>query len=188
MIMSRVAVAPSAPKTVYVGSSHGIFVSTDQGKTWAGLGADAGGTSQVSALTVSPAAATTAYAGTGSGALITVDGGATWSPMNSGLPLVDGIFKSVNGAATWTLSNNGVGSYPSNIVVDPANSTVYTSTYDAGVFQSNDFGNTWNPINRGLDVPSASLQWLALDPTSHRLFIATFMRGVASMVIDRSGD
>ena len=313
MIMSRVAVAPSAPKTVYVGSSHGIFVSTDQGKTWAGLGADAGGTSQVSALTVSPAAATTAYAGTGSGALITVDGGATWSPMNSGLPLIDGfnppavtalvvdpatpntiytgtdgvgiykttdghnwtpasnglagenvyslainpkdpntlyastydgtegppdsrvgigvfkstdggahwtsvsagltnmlirtlavdpanpttlyagcnrdgIFKSVNGAATWTLSNNGVGSYPSNIVVDPANSTVYTSTYDAGVFQSNDFGNTWNPINRGLDVPSASLQWLALDPTSHRLFIATFMRGVASMVIDRNGD
>jgi len=145
----------------------------------------------------------------GMGVFKSTDGGADWTPVNVGLTNMlirtlavdsanpttlyagcngNGIFKSVNGAATWTLSNNGVGSYPSNIVVDPANSsTVYTSTYDAGAFQSNDFGNTWNPINSGLDVPSASLQWLALDPTSpHRLYIATFMRGVASMVIDRS--
>jgi photosystem II stability/assembly factor-like uncharacterized protein len=138
----------------------------------------------------------------GYGVFKSIDGGAHWVPVNTGLtnllvrtlavdpanPMTvyagtsgSGIFKSVNGGASWAASGTGAGLYPSTIVVDPlSTSTVYASTYDAGVFRSTNFGLSWTPINHGLDVPTTSAQWLAIDPTAAgQLYLATFMFGVA---------
>jgi len=165
-----IAIDPRNPSTVYASSydgfegppdtrvGYGVFKSIDGGANW--LPVNVGLTNLlVRTLAVDPANPMTVYAGTNG----------------------SGIFKSVNGGASWAASGTGAGLYPSTIVVDPSSaSIVYASTYDAGVFRSTDFGLRWSAINHGLDVPTTSAQWLAIDPaTAGRLFLATFMSGVA---------
>lgn len=163
------AIDPVHPDTVYASIydgaegppdtrfGHGVFKSTDGGATWFAVGTGLGNP-LVRTLAVDPVNPQTVYAGTNG----------------------SGIFKSVNGGATWAASGSGAGLYPSRIVVDPTDtSTVYAATYDAGVFRSTDYGQRWVAINRGLDVPTTSAQWLAIDPSGRRLYLATFMNGVA---------
>ncbi|MFO7675444.1 MAG: hypothetical protein R6X12_03905 [bacterium] len=77
-----IATVPGSGELVYVGTSNGVFKSTNAGASWSGTGF----TTQTRALAVDPDDPNTVYAGTyGQGVSVTTDGGATWNPMNSGL-------------------------------------------------------------------------------------------------------
>ncbi len=78
-----IAVAPSNPATVYIGTSSGVFRSTNRGASWqpAGL-AD----KKVRSLAVDPQQANVVYAGTEFESVwISNNGGANWQNASSGL-------------------------------------------------------------------------------------------------------
>ncbi len=74
--VNAVAVAPSNPAVIWVGSSGGVFRSTDSGATWANV---SGPLSGVVSLVVHPTDPNKAWALSPSvGLHRTVDGGTTW--------------------------------------------------------------------------------------------------------------
>jgi photosystem II stability/assembly factor-like uncharacterized protein len=178
----QVAVSPSDPKTIYVAKeaswdqAHtlgdgdartpllgggGVFRSTDSGATWQWVTgtlplADAA----VTDLAVSPTDSRrvwVTFGGYRAGTKVfgTTDGGVTWTNLSSGLP----------------------GDYPANaLAVENGNTNgVYVGT-DDGVYYRDDRLEKWLPFREGL--PNTIVTSLLIDQSRHRLFAATFGRGV----------
>jgi len=160
--IGALAVAPSDPNTVYVGSGEGlqrpdlatgdgIYKSTDAGKTWTHLGLRDG--QQIPQIIVDPKDPNRMFV-----AVL----GHPYGPNEE-----RGIFRSTDGARTFQkvlykdVDTGGV-----DVAFDPQNSqTVYAVLWQArqgpwengvftgpgsGVFKSMDGGNTWKPIVSGL--------------------------------------
>ncbi|MFL6210175.1 MAG: WD40/YVTN/BNR-like repeat-containing protein [Pyrinomonadaceae bacterium] len=177
--IGALAVAPSNPNVVYVGSgeadmrsqiSHGngMYKSTDAGQTWTHVGLD--GTRQIGRVLVDPKNANVVFvaalghaygANPERGVYRTRDGGATWQQV---------LFKS-----------NDVGAI--DLQFDPTNSQiVYASLWNTrrppwsiyppsygpggGVFKSTDGGNTWQQLTTGLPVEGLGRIGLAVTPTN----------------------
>ena len=84
----------------------------------------------------------TVYAGAEDAALFqTVDGGRTWREL-AGL-------RSHDSGATWHPGAGGLGLH--TILLDPSQpSRIFVAISSAGVFRTDDAGETWQPANRGL--------------------------------------
>ena len=161
--IGAIAVAPSAPDTVYVGSGestlrdsmgygNGVYKSTDAGKSWTHIGLD--DTQHIGRIAVDPknpnivfvAAIGHLYAPSAErGVFRTIDGGKSWKKV---------LFKDENIGAV-------------EVVIDPANSNViYAGLWNTrrppwytyrpsngpggGIFKSTDGGNTWKQLTDGL--------------------------------------
>jgi len=85
-----VAIAPTAPATVYVGGSDGIFSTTDAGTTWRqvawGLGTPVEGPRATYILLLDPLDPDVLYTVSENGSWKTRDAGATWSPVAGASP------------------------------------------------------------------------------------------------------
>lgn len=141
--VSSLAVDPSAPATVFAGTSHPytgsnsqrMFKSTDGGATWVQTSLDAGQFS-VDFIGVDPAHAGRILAGSGG---------------------VTGLFKSTDGGTTWsTIATASCGGL-SGIAYDASASTVYLAAA-GGVCRSGDGGATWSvaAVGGGLAVASVA--------------------------------
>ncbi len=176
--IGAVAVAPSNPNVVYVGTgeadmrsqiSHGngMYKSTDGGATWTHLGLE--GTRQIGRVLVDPKNANTVFvaalghaygANPERGVYRTRDGGATWQKV---------LFKS-----------DDVGAI--DLQLDPVNSQiVYASLWNTrrppwsiyppsygpggGIYKSTDGGNTWQPAMQGVPIEGIGRIGLAVAPT-----------------------
>ncbi|MDT5295992.1 MAG: hypothetical protein QOJ76_2872 [Acidobacteriota bacterium] len=177
--IGAIAVAPSSPNVVYVGTGeadmrsqisygNGVYKSSDAGKTWAHLGLD--GTRQISRVVVDPrdagvvfvAALGHAYgANPERGVYRTRDGGKTWRKV---------LFKSDDvGAADLALD----ASNPRIVYASLWNTrrppwSIYPPSYGpgGGVFKSTDGGDTWQQLTQGLPVEGLGRVGLALAPTN----------------------
>jgi photosystem II stability/assembly factor-like uncharacterized protein len=181
---------PVAPNTLYVGVSFccggapsRIYKTTDGGDNWGPVGNAPPLVPAV--LAVDPLSHLTVYAAdaaTPGEIYKSIDGGTTWqslgsmvviarsitiSPHTPGLLYAgtdQAVFKSLNGGGSWTQIFNRAG----KIVVDPvSSSTLYLLTNPfsfapEGLFKSTDGGQTWIPMNKGLNTPQAVA--LAIDP------------------------
>src|SRR5579862_9591883 len=79
-----IALDPTNSSTIYGGTSYGVIMSTDGGRTW--FTAFYLPAAFVQAVAVDPNTPNTAYAGTqGSGVFKTSDGGNSWNAMNDGI-------------------------------------------------------------------------------------------------------
>jgi photosystem II stability/assembly factor-like uncharacterized protein len=146
-----VAVAPSAPKTVYAGGAvAGMVKSTNGGATWTSTGTLA--SNSVRAIAVHPTQPGTVYAG------------------------LDhfGVYKTTNGGDTWT-SIGPIVRVPSvdvyELAIDPSNpNTVYAailSTTGFGVYKTTDGGANW------ASTPLATNGYaLALSPSAPNRLVA----------------
>jgi photosystem II stability/assembly factor-like uncharacterized protein len=165
------AVAPSAPEIVYVGTGRGVFRSMNGGRSWASAGLaqppgpDGSSPPGVSSLAVDPRTPTTVYAGLNG----RWEGGTTYR---------HAVFKSTNGGRTWrALVLRG-----QVVAITPTGPpTVYAAAGGSGgtrrLFRSTDGGRSWQPADRGL--PSTYLSALAFDPTSPAtVYAAMGPRGV----------
>jgi photosystem II stability/assembly factor-like uncharacterized protein len=161
--IGALAVAPSAPDTIYVGSGestlrdsvgygNGVYKSTDAGKTWTHLGLD--DTQHIGKIAVDPRNPNVVFV-----AAI----GHLYSPNAE-----RGVFKSVDGGKSWRkvlFKNNDVGAV--DVVIDPTNSRVVyaclwntrrppwytyapTNGPGGGIFKSTDGGATWRQLTNGL--------------------------------------
>jgi len=170
--IGAVAVAPSDPNIVYVGSGEpclreditygdGMYKSTDQGKTWTHIGLE--DTRHISAVLVDPHDPNIV--------LVAAIGHAFG-------PNADrGIFRSTDGGATWTKvlykdENTGA----TDMVFDPTNPhIVYAALYQevrhpwmfdgggpgSGIYKSTDEGKTWEHID-GHGLPAGPLGKIGL--------------------------
>jgi hypothetical protein len=130
----------------------GTWRSLDAGATWNNV--DATG---AFSITVDPTDSNIVYVGASdaTGVLKSVDGGATFVPKNVGLP---GIQSPRTGS----------------VQVNPENpNVIYVGTQGAGIFRSNDGGETWNAINPGLS--DLNVSGFVLAPGSpNSMYAATF--------------
>jgi len=140
-----IAVDPETPGTLYAGTLHGIFKSTDGAKTWRfsgqGLrsrflpgtpGLVSSYPPTVQALAIDPNSPATIYAGTSNG----------------------GVFKSTDRGASWNAANQGIPVEPipefslniRSLAVDPLRpGTLYAGAI-GNLYKSTDGAATWTPI------------------------------------------
>jgi photosystem II stability/assembly factor-like uncharacterized protein len=160
--IGAVAIAPSDPKTIYVGSGEGLqrpdlstgdgmYKSTDGGKTWRHLGLRDG--QQIPAILVDPHNPNRLFA-----AVL----GHPYGPNAE-----RGVFRSTDGGRNWQkvlYKDERTGAV--DLAFDPRNpQTVYAVLWQAqqgpwengafsgpnsGLFKSTDGGTTWNPLTGGL--------------------------------------
>jgi len=176
--IGALAVAPSAPDTIYVGTGestvrdsagfgNGVYKSIDAGKTWTHLGLE--DTHHIGKVAVDPrnpnvvfvAAIGQLYAGNAQ----------------------RGVFRSRNGGKTWEkvlFKNEDVGAV--EVVIDPADSrVVYAGLWNTrrppwytysptngpggGIFKSTDGGDTWKQLTAGLPKESIGRTGIAVAPS-----------------------
>ena len=163
--IGAIAVAPSNPKIVYVGTGeadmrdsiafgNGVYKSTDAGLTWTHVGLE--NTKQIGRIIVDPknpstvfvAALGNAYApNPDRGVYRSHDGGATWQKVlfkNDDLGAIDLAFDPVDSkivyATLWNVRR------PPWFIYAPANGP------GAGIFKSTDGGSTWKEISEGIPL------------------------------------
>ena len=177
-----IAVAPSNPNIIYVGSGEGlqrpdlsvgdgIYKSTDAGKTWTHLGLRDG--QQIPQIAVDPR---------DPNRILVAVAGHPYGPNEE-----RGIFRSVDGGQTFEkvlYKDENIGG--ADVLIDPTNpDTAYAALWEArqgpwenaawngtggGIFKSTDGGKTWRQLSGGL--PDGIIQAnLAIAPSSpNRLF------------------
>ena len=188
--IGALAVAPSDPRIIYVGSGEGlqrpdlsvgdgIYKSTDGGQSWLHLGLNEGlhDTQQISAIIVHPHDSKRVFA-----AVL----GHPYGPN-----LERGVFRSTDGGATWQnvlYKDENTGAV--DLAFDPSNAqTVYAVLWAArqapweigesfkgpgsGLFKSTDGGSTWQPLTAGLPTVAQGLGriGIAVAPSDpHRMY------------------
>lgn len=157
--VTALAFDPSAPATLYAGTSGGgLFRSGDGGATWLAInqGVDQPGTWTITAIAVDPATPSRVYAAAESG-------------------LSGGVFTTTNGGASWTFrALEGL----SDLVIDPATPTTLWAC-GASVYKSTDAGTSWAPVRSG-----STFKTLAIDPSAP----ATVYAGTAFGAIHKTSD
>jgi photosystem II stability/assembly factor-like uncharacterized protein len=185
--IGALAVAPSRPDTLYVGSGEGlqrpdlsvgdgIYKSTDAGKTWIHLGLRDG--QQIAALAVHPRDPDRVYA-----AVL----GHPYGPNAE-----RGVFRSTDGGRTWTkvlYKDENTGG--SAVTLDPSNpDVVYAVLWagrqgpwengewqgpESGLFKSTDGGTTWKKLTQGLPTFAEGLGRIGVcvSPADPRRLYAT---------------
>jgi hypothetical protein len=149
---------PSSENTTYAILDHGLFKTTDGGKTWISqISATTGSSSTAAIDPTNPSRLYFSNSGSlangalnpGTGLLVSADGGTTWKPVEHGLPQA------------------GI----SSIAIDSSHASLYAGT-GAGVFKSTDFGSNWN--GPAFVRTGSFVQTLVAAPgASHILFAGT---------------
>ena len=158
--------------------SGGVFLSTDNGTSWAAVNAGFGNDS-VRALGVN---GTSLFAGTYGGVFLSTNDGMSWSPVNNGLikqngyvPPVSafafsganvfagtggGVFLSTNNGTSWTAVDTGLTNTDIQALAF-SGPNLFAGTFSfsnsfgyTGLFLSTNSGNSWNSANSGLGVNS----------------------------------
>ena len=158
------AIDPSAPKTVYMGGTRGLFVTTDGGATWEKTGAGMKSDEVVKSLALDSKHPQTLYIGTEGRLYKSTDGGANVRQVKTGLPYTDfsalaadgdvvyvgtgyeGVFKSTDGGATFKESGVGLGAaFVWGLAADPASPGVVYVTNGLGLLKS-DAAGAWKRV------------------------------------------
>lgn len=173
--VGTVAVAPSNPDILYVGSGEGlqrpdlstgdgVYKSTDGGKTWANVGLRDG--QQIPAILIDPKDPDRVF--------VAVLG----HPY--GANAERGVFRTTNGGKTWEKvlgKDENVGAVA--LAFDPTNpQTVYAALYESrhgpwengswqgpgsGLYKSTDGGSKWHPLTKGLPTAEQRLGRIGFD-------------------------
>ncbi len=186
--LNSLVIDPITPNTLYVGvgccvAGSRLFKTTDGGDNWAPVANAPAAVPAV--LAVDPLNHLTIYAAdaaTPGGVHKSLDGGATWqtlgpavtfarsiavSPHTAGVLYAgtdQGVFKSTDGGSSWTQFFPRAG----KVVLDPVSSTtLYLVTHpfssnSEGLLKSTNNGQTFTPMNKGLNTPQ--IVALAINP------------------------
>jgi len=170
--INAIAIHPTQPDTMYVGSaSGGVHKTLDGGQTWTPIFDDFSYLA-IGAIALDPSNPETVYVGTG-------------DPNITGYPFIgDGVYKSTDGGQSWTHLGLTDQRIVSRILVDPANpNKIFVATMglpflrnnDRGLYRSLDGGQTWTEV---LFVSNqAGVVDLIMDPfNSNVLYAASWDR------------
>src|SRR5690348_9174457 len=179
--IGAIAVAPSAPDTVFVGSGestlrdsvgfgNGVYKSTDAGKTWTHLGLD--DTQHIGKIAVHPRNPNVAFV-------------AAIGHLYAASP-ERGVFRTTDGGKSWKkvlYKDENVGAV--EVAIDPVNpQVVYAGLWNTrrppwytyaptngpggGIFKSTDGGTTWKQLTTGLPKEGIGRTGIAVAPSNPR--------------------
>lgn len=176
------AASESDPSRFVAGTTQGVYLSTNSGRTWARI-SDPGNLEMlgITAVAIDPKNPDTIYAGTTHLPWKTTDGGKTWSSIHSGMiddsdvfsiyinpaspdqvfaSACSGIYRSANGGEFWRKMMGIPNTHRRTHVIrqDPADPGIIYAGTTLGLFKSINHGVTWQQVN-GEQVNS-----LAFDP------------------------
>jgi hypothetical protein len=185
--LSRLAVSPNGAGgsnffvgTIGSGFAQGVFVSKDNGKTWAPTNSGLPDSIEINNIAAVPngKGGTTIVAGSNYRTFLSVNNGATWTPITfaagaypSFLSLAaigttlfagtnnDGVFISTDNGASWTAASSGLTNYTINSFA-VSGTNLFAGTGD-GVFFSTNNARSWTPINFGM-LPKSSIASLVM--------------------------
>ncbi|MBI4605950.1 MAG: PDZ domain-containing protein, partial [Planctomycetes bacterium] len=188
--IGAVAVAPSDPKVVWVGTGEsnprnsvsygdGVYRSTDGGKTWTNMGLKR--SYQIGRIAIHPRDPNIAYVGAlgrlwgpneERGVFKTTDGGATWAKVlyvDDRTGVIDLSMHPKDPetliAAAWERRRDGFDSWPGNQVPIPDGYQGYDPIVKwgpgSGLRKTTDGGKTWRKLTKGL--PATHLGRIGLD-------------------------
>jgi photosystem II stability/assembly factor-like uncharacterized protein len=151
-------------------SSLGFFRSYDAGRTWENIAEDTFAGFGILNLAVSPEDPEVVYAATGNGLYLSRDGGETWRHL-------DGLESVVLPAVNPPSAESGL--IVEDVLLDPSDSrTVLAAIMQAGVYRSEDGGETWVQASAGMD-PNEPAFDLVADPNRPGVFyVSTWQSGV----------
>jgi photosystem II stability/assembly factor-like uncharacterized protein len=183
--IGAIAVAPSSPNTIYVGTGeadmrsqnsygNGMYRSTDGGKTWTHIGLD--NTRQIGRIDVDPR---------NPNIILVAALGHVYGPNAD-----RGVFRSTDGGATWQkvlFKNENVGAI--DVRFDPTNPriayaalwntrrppwSIYPPSYGpgGGIFKSTDGGVTWKQSDAGIPVEGQGRIGITISPTNPKRLYA----------------
>jgi photosystem II stability/assembly factor-like uncharacterized protein len=179
--IGALAVAPSAPDVVYVGTGestlrdsasfgNGMYKSTDAGKTWTHIGLD--GTQHIGKIAIHPTNPTVVY-------VAAIGHQYAANPER-------GVFRTTDGGKSWKkvlFRNDDVGAV--EVVIDPSNPRVIyaglwntrrppwfiyapTNGPGGGIWKSTDGGDTWKQLTSGLPKEGTGRIGIAVAPSNPR--------------------
>jgi photosystem II stability/assembly factor-like uncharacterized protein len=179
--IGALAVAPSAPDVVYVGSGestlrdstgfgNGVYKSTDAGRTWTHLGLE--NTHHIGKIAVDPKNPNVLFV-------------AAIGQLYAANP-ERGVFRSRDGGRTWEkvlYKDENIGAV--EVVIDPTNSrVVYAGLWNTrrppwftyaptngpggGIYKSTDSGSTWHQLTTGLPPAGIGRTGIAVAPSNPR--------------------
>jgi photosystem II stability/assembly factor-like uncharacterized protein len=198
--IGAIAVAPSDPNIIYVGSGeglhrpdlsvgNGIYKSSNAGKTWTHLGLRDG--FQIPSLAIDPRDPNRVFA-----AVL----GHPYGPNEE-----RGLYRSTDGGRNWQkVISKDENTGASEVEIDPSNpDVVYAAMWEAregpwedsnivngtggGLFKSTDGGNTWRPLTGGLPKDPSQINVAIAPSDSHRLY-ATVALSTGGLAFYRSDD
>ena len=177
--VGAVAVAPSDPRVVYAGASHGgVFKSVDGGITWAaasrGLLDD-----RIVALAVDPRHPAAVYAAAFTGVFTSIDGGDSWTATPLSFPddgqdnlvslaldptrpgtvyagTVSDVWRSGDGGRTWHIVLSVGDGFTMQVTADPGRGRMLAFIFRAegfSLFASRNHGITWSDLSAGVPPP-----------------------------------
>ncbi len=155
---NSIAFHPTDPNTFYCAAAGGgVWKTTNGGTNWVAL-TDNLSTLMCGAIAIDPANPNTLYFGSGE------------LNYSSDSYYGDGVYKSTDAGSSWTkMVGTSVGSYISQIAVDPTNSSVLYLSSDNGVFKSTNAGSSWTSTSSGVQALC-----IIIDPTNTQvLFTCT---------------
>jgi photosystem II stability/assembly factor-like uncharacterized protein len=190
-----IAVAPTNPATLYLGTSDWSVYRTTRGdSSWDTLSLSMG---TVKSLELFPEDPEQVLIGIwGGGILLSDDAGDTWNDVSSGLSdlyvhhctldphtpstmyaaMSGGLYRTNDAGASWSHIGTEI-AVPRNVAVDPVSpTTVYVGSRYGGAYRSTDGGDTWSTINEGL--PYVSVGSFEVDPATPSTLYAGTSGGV----------
>jgi len=164
VVVTRIAIAPTYPESIYAIAHNGdngataIYKSTDGGTAWRVTGGGSNlppsccGDSQ-DALVVDPGNPQTLYAAVGDNVFATTNGGASWQPAANGLPANDVTSLAVDPERSGTV----YATVELNLNhVHPSNGVPKTT---GAIYKTTDGGQTWTEVLSGSGADK-----VAVDP------------------------
>jgi hypothetical protein len=160
--LTTIAVAKTAPDTIYTGSDTGrLWKTEDGGATWTWFNSHGLPSRWVTRVAIDPTDEETVYA--------------TFSGYRAGEDAAH-VFKTTDGGETWTNISGNLPNAPVNdVVVDEARGTLYVGS-DVGVYYLKNGKTNWKPVGTG--VPLAPVLDIRLHEPSSALYASTFGRGM----------
>ena len=174
---------------LFAGTNDGIFLSTNNGTSWACIGLI---NTVVSSLATYDSKL---FAGTNYGVFLSTDYGENWTEANNGLSKTyvyslvvsdtnlfartdEGIFLTTNNGANWTKVSTALTDYILSLAVSlnkSGETNLYAGTY-GNAFLSTNNGISWTTISNGLPIAYYAPVSLAVNDTN--LFAATDEDGI----------
>jgi len=172
--ISTIAVAPSDPKTIYVGTSDGnVQVTVNGGSSWHNVTHPPLPNRWVSHIGVDPKNPKAAY--------VVFNGFNTHTPNTPGH-----VFETSDGGTTWQDISGNLPDVPAlSIALDPHQRGVLYLGTDVGVFRTLDGGAHWTLFGRGL--PAVPVVDLHITGKGTALIAATHGRSVYRIALASAG-
>ena len=190
--ITAVSFDPEDPRTIFAGTTHLPWKTTDEGATWRSIKTGMLDDSDVFSIYVDPRRPSRVFASACSGIYRSLNGGASWrkflgipgthrrthvirqDPANAETLFAGttvGLLRSTDGGVTWQQKND----LPVNsLAFDPTDAKVlYLASEHGGIWKSADSGETFQPLNRGF----VSRRVNAVTSSGEQLYLNTVQDG-----------